>query len=59
MDCLKAVSSDSSHRADTTRFHYTYSGTGTINNTNSLQSYVLSNAPKLSLAMDQPYSRRL
>ncbi len=41
---------DSSHHSDTAHFHFTYSGTGTINNTNSLQSYILSNALKLSLA---------
>ena len=40
---------DSTHHNDTTRFHYTYNGTGTINNSNSLHSYVLSNALKLSL----------
>jgi hypothetical protein len=41
---------DSVHHTDTSRFHYTYTGTGTINNANSLHSYVLSNALKLSLA---------
>ena len=50
MDSIKAASSDSSHHSDTAHCHYAYSGTGTINNTNSLQSYVLSNALKLSLA---------
>ena len=50
MDSLKAASSDSSHHSDTAHFHYIYSGTGAINNTNSLQSYVLSNALKLSVA---------
>jgi hypothetical protein len=47
---LMAAGSDSIHHTDTVHFHYTYSGTGTINNTNSLESYVLSNALKLSLA---------
>lgn len=40
---------DSTHHNDTTRFHYTYNGTGTINTANTLHSYVLSNALKLSL----------
>ncbi|HWB91042.1 MAG TPA: DUF481 domain-containing protein [Puia sp.] len=40
---------DSTHHNDTTRFHYVYTGTGTINNSNSLHSYVLSNALKLSM----------
>ncbi len=40
---------DSTHHNDTTRFHYTYAGTGTISNSNSLRSYILSNALKLSL----------
>ncbi len=40
---------DSVHHTDTTRLHYTYTGTGTINDANSLHSYVLSNALKLSV----------
>lgn len=40
---------DSTHHNDTTRFHYVYTGTGTINNSNSLHSYILSNALKLSM----------
>ena len=43
------LNQDSSHHQDSTRLHYTYNGTGTINNANSLHSYVLSNALKLSL----------
>jgi hypothetical protein len=43
------INKDSSHRNDTARFHYTYNGTGTLNNANSLHSYVLSNALKLSV----------
>ena len=43
------INGDSSHHNDTTRLHYTYNGTGTINNANSLHSYVLSNALKLSV----------
>lgn len=41
---------DSTHHTDTLHFHYTYAGTGTLNNNNSLHSFVLSNALKLSLA---------
>jgi len=40
---------DSTHHNDTAHLHYTYTGTGTINNANSLHSYVLSNVLKLSL----------
>ena len=43
------INQDSSHHNDTARLHYTYNGTGTINNANSLHSYILSNALKLSL----------
>jgi hypothetical protein len=43
------ISEDSSHHNDTARLHYTYNGTGTLNNANSLHSYVVSNALKLSL----------
>jgi len=35
---------DSSHYSDTIRYHWSYSGTGNINNTNTLNSYLLSNA---------------
>ncbi len=38
------------HHTDTTRYHFAYTGTGTINNNNSLRSYVLNNALKLSMA---------
>jgi hypothetical protein len=41
--------SDSSHHTDTAHFHYNYAGTGTLNNTNYLHSFVVSNALKLSL----------
>ena len=42
--------SDSLHHQDTTRVHYTYTGAGTINDANTLHSFVLSNALKFSLA---------
>ena len=41
--------SDSSHHTDTAHFHYNYAGTGTLNNTNYMKSFVVSNALKLSL----------
>lgn len=41
---------DSTHHTDTTHYHYSYSGSGTLNNTNSLHSFVLNNALKLSMA---------
>jgi ABC-type maltose transport system permease subunit len=41
---------DSTHHTDTVHFHYLYSGTGTLNNNNSLHSFILANALKLSLA---------
>ncbi len=50
VESIGAASSDSSHHADTARFHFTYAGTGTTNNTNSLQAYIFSNALKVSLA---------
>ncbi|HXD77789.1 MAG TPA: DUF481 domain-containing protein [Puia sp.] len=40
---------DSTHHADTAHLHYNYSGTGTLNNTNSLRSLVLNNRLKLGL----------
>ena len=40
---------DSTHHNDSTHLHYTYNGTGTLNNANSLHSYILSNALKLSV----------
>jgi hypothetical protein len=40
---------DSTHHTDTTHFHYNYAGTGTLNNTNSLHSFILNNALKLSM----------
>jgi hypothetical protein len=40
---------DSTHHNDTTQLHYAYAGTGTINNANSLRSYILSDALKLTL----------
>lgn len=43
------ISSDSSHHTDTAHFHYSYSGTGTLNNTNSLHSFVVGQLLKLSL----------
>ncbi|HEY8970317.1 MAG TPA: hypothetical protein VIM64_14535 [Puia sp.] len=39
---------DSTHYADTIRYHYSYSGTGNINNTNTVRSYLLSNAVSFS-----------
>lgn len=39
---------DSTHYADTIRYHYSYSGTGNINNTNTIHSYILSNAASFS-----------
>jgi hypothetical protein len=41
--------SDSTHHTDTTHFHYNYAGTGTLNNTNSLHSFIVNNALKLSM----------
>ncbi|MES1161425.1 MAG: DUF481 domain-containing protein, partial [Bacteroidota bacterium] len=41
-------SADSTHYADTIRFKYSYSGTGNINNTNTVHSYLLSNAVTFS-----------
>ena len=41
---------DSTHHTDTTHYHYAYIGTGTLNNTNSLHSFVLTNSLKLSMA---------
>ena len=43
------TNSDSSHHTDTAHFHYNYAGTGTLNNTNYLHSFVVSNALKFSL----------
>jgi hypothetical protein len=40
---------DSTHHTDTTHFHYNYAGTGTLNNTNSLHSFLLNGALKLSM----------
>jgi hypothetical protein len=37
-------SADSTHYTDTTRYKYTYSGTGNFNNTNTVNNYLLSNA---------------
>lgn len=42
-------SADSSHHTDTPHVHYNYSGTGSLNNTNSLRSLVVDNHVKLSL----------
>jgi hypothetical protein len=42
--------SDSTHYEDTTRYKYSYSGTGNFNNTNSVNSYLLSNAVTFSAA---------
>jgi hypothetical protein len=39
---------DSTHFADTIRYHYSYSGTGNINNTNTVNSYLFSNAATFS-----------
>jgi hypothetical protein len=47
---IKKAAQDSTHHADTLKFHYTYAGTGSLNNSNSLHSFVLNNALKLSLA---------
>src|SRR5579872_4673133 len=41
---------DSTHHTDTVRLHYRYVGTGTINNSNSLHSFVLSSSLRVSLA---------
>jgi hypothetical protein len=46
----KVKNSDSTHRDDTISYHLNYAATGIINNTNSLQSYVLNNAFKGSLS---------
>jgi hypothetical protein len=40
--------SDSSHYSDTTKYHWSYTGTGNINNTNTISSYLLSNAVTVS-----------
>jgi hypothetical protein len=45
----KKAATDSTHHTDTTHYHYTYAGTGTLNNTNSLHTFVLNNALKLSM----------
>jgi hypothetical protein len=42
-------SPDSTHHTDTAHFHYNFSGTGTLNTTNSLRSFVVSQLLKLSL----------
>jgi hypothetical protein len=42
-------SPDSAHHTDTAHFHYNYSGTGTLNNTNYMGSYIFDNVLKLSL----------
>ena len=46
----RKAAADSVHHTDTVHYHYNYSGTGTLNNTNSLHSFVLSNSLKLSMA---------
>lgn len=40
---------DSTHHTDTTRYHLAYTGAGSINRTNSLQSYLLNNAARISM----------
>jgi Protein of unknown function, DUF481 len=40
---------DSTHHTDTAHFHYNYAGTGTLNNTNYMRSYIFNNVLKLSL----------
>jgi hypothetical protein len=47
---VKKAAADSSHHTDTIHYHYAYSGTGTLNNTNSLHTFVLNNSLKLSMA---------
>jgi|GEM_PF-261243 len=39
---------DSAHYTDTVHYHFSYSGTGTINHTNNLSSYVFSNSLQFS-----------
>ncbi|HET6252659.1 MAG TPA: DUF481 domain-containing protein [Puia sp.] len=41
--------SDSIHHTDTPHFHYNYTGTGSLDKTNSLRSYLVSQLLKLSL----------
>lgn len=42
-------SADSSHHTDTARLHYSYAGTGSLDNTNSLGSFLVNQLLKLSL----------
>jgi len=44
------AAADSVHHTDTVHYHYSYSGTGTLNSTNSLHTFVLNNSLKLSMA---------
>ena len=46
----KKAAADSAHHTDTTHYHYSYAGTGTLNSTNSLHTFVLTNALKLSMS---------
>ncbi len=51
-DSLRMVkhASDSSHYADTVHYHWSYTGTGNINNTNTVSAYLLSNSVGFSAA---------
>jgi hypothetical protein len=44
-----AKSPDSSHHTDTAHLHYSYAGTGSLDNTNSLRSFLVNQLLKLSL----------
>lgn len=43
-----SLKQDSAHYTDTLHLHFSYSGTGTINNTNTQHSFILSNAVQFS-----------
>ena len=46
----KTKDTDSTHHTDTVHYHFSYATTGILNTTNSVKSYVFTNAAKVSMA---------